>query len=141
MSEKEILKKGGTIMTQKEKQLLLKDLCAKSPFCLYVQGADCVAPFKVADIDFERECVIVKHKTNGIFDGIGTLGFEDIKPYFRPMSSMTEEEGKQYNTLLTTGQYFKLVDYLNEKKFDYRGLIPMGLALEAPEGMYNLKEK
>jgi hypothetical protein len=26
----------------------------------------------------------------------------------------------------------------NYVSFDYRGLIPMNLALEAPEGMYNL---
>jgi hypothetical protein len=30
----------------------------------------------------------------------------------------------------------KVTDWLNKKMFDYRGLIPMGLALEAPEGMY-----
>ena len=28
------------------------------------------------------------------------------------------------------------IDWLNEHHFDYRGLIPMGLALEATEGMY-----
>ena len=31
----------------------------------------------------------------------------------------------------------RLIDWLNKKMFDYRGLIPMGLALEAPEGMYS----
>ena len=35
---------------------------------------------------------------------------------------------------LTTSRY---IDWLNKKMFDYRGLIPLWLALEAPEGMYN----
>lgn len=29
------------------------------------------------------------------------------------------------------------MDFLNEHCFDYRDLIQLGLALEAPEGMYN----
>jgi hypothetical protein len=33
----------------------------------------------------------------------------------------------------------KLIDWLNAHHFDYRGLIDKGLAIEAPEGMYNLK--
>jgi hypothetical protein len=32
-------------------------------------------------------------------------------------------------------------DWYLSKGFDVRGLIPKGLALEAPEGMYNIKEK
>ena len=35
---------------------------------------------------------------------------------------------------------FAALDWLNEHHFDYRGLIPMGLAIEAPEGMYNTKQ-
>ena len=31
----------------------------------------------------------------------------------------------------------KLNEWLNVNHFDYRGLIKKGLALEAPEGMYN----
>ena len=34
-----------------------------------------------------------------------------------------------------------LIDWLNKHNFDYRGLIEKGLALEAPEGMYNLEKK
>lgn len=65
---------------------------------------------------------------------------ESIKPYLRPMSSMTEEE---YDELceLANSKFIgdsKEIDWLNKKMFDYRGLIPMGLALEAPEEMYNV---
>jgi hypothetical protein len=33
------------------------------------------------------------------------------------------------------------IDWLNKHHFDYRGLITKGLALEAPDGMYNIKEE
>ena len=63
------------------------------------------------------------------------------------MSSMTEEEMEifnsdfggiedGYNSIET-----KRIDWLNKKMFDYRGLIELGLALEAPKDMYNLKDK
>jgi hypothetical protein len=75
-----------------------------------------------------------------------------IKPYLRPMSSMTEEEKKEYRKvceldteILTNhpmnGEPFPALynsqDWLDKNMFDYRGLIPLGLALEAPKDMYN----
>lgn len=69
----------------------------------------------------------------------------DVKPYLRPMSSMTEEEKEELrdkNILIavsTSGTVETTIggfDWLNAHHFDYRGLIPMGLALPAPEGMY-----
>ncbi|MBQ1571515.1 MAG: hypothetical protein IIZ78_10355, partial [Clostridiales bacterium] len=63
------------------------------------------------------------------------------------MSSMTEEEFKEYSKLWDLQDEYAtdadirfkvdLFDWLDKKMFDYRGLIPMGLALEAPEDMYN----
>ena len=70
---------------------------------------------------------------------------ESVRPYLRPMSSMTEEEKKEYHgtdliELHNNGRFIhktgKNVDWLVDNKFDYRGLIPKGLALEAKEGMY-----
>ena len=73
----------------------------------------------------------------------------DFKPYLRPMEDMTEEEVKELYVLLCDvdrigfpdiykGQdaISSLYDWLNKKMFDYRGLIPKGLALPAPKGMY-----
>ena len=75
-------------------------------------------------------------------------------PYLRPMSSITEEEKEEIKPLFSkfTDEFGKPVlvvrqnkmalyqDWLNEHHFDYRGLIQMGLAIEAPEGMYNIKK-
>jgi hypothetical protein len=65
------------------------------------------------------------------------------------MSSMTEEEKKEFSVLAVGTHLFKgplipsydTLDWLNKHHFDYRGLIEKGLALEAPEGMYNIKEE
>lgn len=86
------------------------------------------------------------------FDECGEL--ENCKPYLRPMSSMTEEEKVQLSQYACIGEDMNgefidevqrkdcaaYIDWLNKNHFDYRGLIEKGLALEAPEGMYNLKE-
>ena len=143
-------------MTQEQKSLLLKDLCARLPYgviCYY----NCVTSYD--------DMVIHKANCNGPLEGIvpmsnGNIGFMvgtdkinalqgDIKPYLRPMSSMTEEEKKEYSTFqykitLQTHEYKELnketfseyLDWLNAHHFDYRGLIEKGLALEATEGMY-----
>ena len=72
------------------------------------------------------------------------LMYYQIKPYLRPMSSMTEEEKKEERKLwdiVTTTRndlHYLYTDFLVSHHFDYRGLIPMGLALEAPEGMYKV---
>ena len=71
---------------------------------------------------------------------------EYCKPYLRPMSSMTKEE-KVY---LARRHFYEgqsayanvyiaaeVVDWMTEHHLDFRGLIKKGLALEAPEGMYN----
>lgn len=68
-----------------------------------------------------------------------------IKPYLRPMSSMTEEERDEVKKHMKREQIVNVVfyhatektyDWYNAHHFDYRGLIEKGLALEAPEGMY-----
>ena len=69
-----------------------------------------------------------------------------IKPYLRPMSSMTEEEKKEYDEFeFISASHFahgieagELTEWLNSHHFDYRGLIEKGLALPAPEGMYEV---
>jgi len=57
----------------------------------------------------------------------------NIRPYLRSMSSMTEEEENEYIDFLAM---WDAVDWLNEHHFDYHGLISKNLALEAPADMY-----
>lgn len=139
-------------MTQEEKQLLLKDLCARLLYGvkLHIEYYDLQGDGQLRERDIEL--------THGnISYCFGRSHWSDFKPYLRPMSSMTDEEKKIYNNLknqfvcrVQSGigihyvvdideDSFKLYDWLNKKMFDYRELIPMGLALEAPEDMYKLK--
>ena len=119
-------------MTKEDKELLLKDLCARLPYkpkCLILRGQFDPDEAIVKGYD-GRVSVFLK----GDFDEIE---LEKIRLYLRPMSSMTEEEWKEYNQ--TIGKSFSFtdeVDWLNAHHFDYRGLIEKGLALEAPKGMY-----
>lgn len=127
-------------MTQEDKQLLLKDLCARLPYGVVCYNSDTESNFKLcdtADIDSGYPT----------FDyGYGEL--ETVKPYLRPMSSMTEKEKNDYlNTFKKSiigtdeedGRVWTVdsIDYLNAHHFDYRGLIEKGLAIEAPKGMYD----
>lgn len=81
--------------------------------------------------------VSIDASIDGYYDGIDTM---IVKPYLRQMSSMTEEERKEYKHLVafsgSPDGAANFVDWLNVHHFDYRGLIEKGLALEAPEGMY-----
>ena len=128
-------------MTSKEKDLLLKDLCARLPY-----GVNC----EVFNGKYNEDMKLSP--------SILSFGVENIKLYLRPMSSMTEEEKTEFvgfinwifdcdyqaNTLkellngneIETDLIVELFDWLNEHHLDYRGLIPMGLALPAQEGMY-----
>lgn len=134
-------------MAQEEKQSLLKDICSMVPYNLkcriYNSQRRCSevgVPFFCTDLTLDT--------LNWIICNIDTIS--DIKPYLRPMSSMTEEEREDWYrqskvdydcefkpepTLLLENCHLS-VDWLNRKRFDYRGLIPMGIALEAEEGMY-----
>lgn len=129
-------------MTQEEKQLLLKDICARLPYgvicnCVDLNFSGSVdwTLFKINLQDYTIET------TNNEWNK--EFSIENIKPYLRPMSSMTEEEKECYEYLCSTDEGYRqpfdsyhLVDWLIKNKFDYRGLIEKGLALEAPDEMY-----
>lgn len=121
--------------TQEENQLLLIDLCARLPYNPIVYVDENLPRLKLGAATRVWEYIAVD---------------KPCKPYLRPMSSMTEEERKEYDSKRKHicddyNRYcfdtIESIDWLNAHHFDYRGLIPMGLALEAPGGMYNIKEK
>ena len=113
-----------------KKQLLLIDLCARLPYGVNITDGLHIITLKVMIDTAPATLAQFIHS-------------KSLKYYLRPMSSMTEEEKKEYNILTPIVEVvfpcdaYPLIDWLNKKMFDYRGLIPMGLALEAPEGMYN----
>lgn len=121
-------------MTQEDKELLLKDLCARLPYHtnLYSEYAD--------DNWAILTPTVYAHTANCSPDEIG------IKPYLFPLSSMTEEQRKELQELhfdYISDEIFNdiefvyhydcthLIDWFNKNHFDYRGLIPMGLANDA----------
>ena len=118
-------------MTQEEKQLLLADLSARLPYGVKVQHQH---------QDYLDEIQTIEHITRkyGEIETESVLGFvDDFKPYLRPMSSMTEEERKIYIEISShlCGEIAAktMIDWLNAHHFDYRGLIPKGLAIEVTE--------
>ena len=145
-------------MTQEEKQLLLRDLCARLPYG--VKGIRTYRPEETVTLGaIIPRCKMNPNVGNGSFC---ELGFDDtldccviaeFKPHLRSMSSITEKEEEEFKQVLEieldylaseeTGHTVKsatssafVIDFYNAHHFDYRGLIPMGLAIEAPEGMY-----
>lgn len=132
-------------MTQKQKQLLLVDLCAR------LQNKVMIYLYTSSEIT--GSTIVLNSSIYGFIEDVlnnSPYEIKEIKPYLRPMSSMTEEERDEY-TDIKKGEYngcvltgkgdpdteFLLVDWLNKHHFDYRGLIEKGLALEATKGMYS----
>lgn len=116
-------------MTKQEKELLLKDLCARLPYKQKV----C---YKIHDNSEE----ITETLSGYLLEYFKTGTIAVVKPYLRPMNTMTEEEKEQTRDLWIDADIkthaTRLIDFYNKHHLDYQGLIPMGLALEAPEEMY-----
>ena len=129
----------------KNKELLLKDLSARLLYGVKVQINSDVK--KVAGV--KNGFVVTKER--GLYSNSieYITRIECCRPYLRSISSMTEEEMEELLNIdkkrgiyssrhLTWHIDGEITDWLNKKMFDWRGLIPMNLALEAPEGMYKI---
>ena len=123
-------------MKQEDKDLLLKDLCRRLPYSVILQLTiwdDEISNARLTGIDKDG---------NLTADVPADCAFniEDVKPYLRPMSSMTEEErveylnacGNEMDNALSSPRYGG-IDYLNANHFDYHNLIERGLAIEVTE--------
>ena len=125
-------------MTQEDKELLLKDLCARLPYEVKVQYKDDIFTFDYISGIYEE----IKLDTPDRY----TIDISEVKPYLFPLSSMTEEQKKEYRKACDLdmgilenspmkGEPFPAMynsqDWLDAHHFDYRGLIEKGLAIDA----------
>ena len=142
-------------MTQENKDLLLKDLCARLPYGVKV----------LDDMGRTYRLNIGNAYLIDLLYGDTEYVEAPFKPYLRPMSSITEEEKNEFIHYAgyeveesVNGRHYEYylkdyvgtpeepscncdaIDWLNVHHFDYRGLIEKGLAIEAPEGMYKKGE-
>ena len=119
-------------MIQEDKDLLLKDLCARLPYNVAI---DC------RDEDSRFTCYLT---TDMLREIQNNNCYWEYKPYLFPISSMTEEQKEEFNTQSLELQlkvindeimYEKAtefeVDFYNKHHLDWRGLIPLGLAIDA----------
>ena len=134
-------------MNKEDKELLFRDLCNRLPY-----NVMCQVDFK-EDGKYNSKVMLL----SGIFTDEayfttkgGSIYSNEYKPYLFPLSSMTEEQKKEYNywkheVPVCRYEYGDVVEeielydspesfeYLIENHFDYRGLIPMGLAEDATD--------
>lgn len=139
-------------MTQEDKELLLKDLCARLPYEVKVViefSKDKYSHvYDLREIDNDSTAELRQQVTVWnycFYSSVISYPLIDCRPYLRPMSSITLEELEEYRRF---GEHirdaeckihianYNQIDWLNRNHFDYRGLIEKGLAIEAPEGMY-----
>lgn len=110
-------------MTQEDKQLLLKDLCARLPYDVIMTNKMLTKTYYPLDGNEWQQAY---------YDD----DWDDV-PYLRPMSSMTEEEKLMYEGLMigadNVSYMLDVIDWLNVHHFDYRGLIEKGLAIAVTE--------
>ena len=153
-------------MTQEDKQLLLVDLYGRLPYGVrgrvyaecsngeYDMNGDMIffdSPFDVTldgiNISTEELHVVAigNEDTIDFIEDQQTWGepytVDEFKPYLRPMSSMTEEEYEELAEIHVNGTLPECCDFYLKHHLDWRGLIPKGLALEAPKDMYGKAEQ
>ena len=113
-----------------DKELLLKDICARLPYGVKIQ-----VPYEAGSGYFAETVWQVNNDGPFHVNGWG-IEYEYVKPYLFPLSSMTEEQEKEYTDL----NCYELgcfphtedaLDYLIKNHFDFRCLIPKGLAIDA----------
>ena len=134
-------------MTQEDKELLLKDICARLPY-----GVKC----EIIRWSLDGEMVFLRRNTSALkltmdnFNHIMSDDCYEVKPYLFPMSSMTDEQKEEYHHIVNyispddtetwmegefiyvdTTQFLRLINLYHRNHLDYRGLINGGLALDA----------
>ena len=115
-------------MTQEQKDLLLKDLCGRLTYGVKVKFGDS-KPALLTVIEHDEFGWQIGSEDE--FGGMITI-IDNVKPYLFPLSSMTEEQKEDMiKSSCGIGSDKNVFDWWNKNHFDYRGLIPMGLAKDA----------
>ena len=138
-------------MTQENKELLLKDLCARTPYGVKAQYMNSIFVIDYVSPMYGE----VKLDTPDNW----TVGVSEVKPYLLPLSSITKEMMEEPNiygffkyrdTIANVGHLESkdgiseeiytyidiesisvLMEFFHSHHIDYRGLIEKGLAIDA----------
>lgn len=135
-------------MTHEDKQLLLADLCARLPYGVKVKCPFDDEPYTLLSINWNKEIAVIGFVVDGIYV-TSKQKLVDIKPYLRPLSSMSDEEYEEFGATrlehqlkcleidekrkaFEAGIKFDVEDleYLYSRHYDACGFIPMGLAIK-----------
>ena len=130
-------------MTQEQKILLLKDLCARLPY-----GVKCIYYDNCVYEQYDGTITGIQNDTYFVIDGV-CIDVENVKPYLFPISSITKEQRNEFpfelsllnafinghislfeDEELSVDDIIRMMDCLNRNHIDYRGLIPLGLAID-----------
>ena len=134
-------------MEERDKRFLLEDLCSRLPYGVKCDIGD-NKPYTLNSIEVDYtggHLVRFKELKNGF---IMEVYLSEVKPYLFPMSSMTKEQKREYNSLcdLVPTYHYEYGDivedeelydnwgsigYLIANHFDYKGLFEKGLAHDA----------
>lgn len=131
-------------MTQDQRELLLTDISARLRY-----GVKCSYYDKCVDEQDEGTITGMQNGTYFVIDGV-CIDVENVKPYLFPISSITKEQREEFpfelsllnafinghislfeDEELSVDDIIRMIDCLNRNHIDYRGLIPMGLAVDA----------
>ena len=124
-------------MTQEEeKNLLLKDLCTRLPYGVRYRHFTWNDEYGETYIAAQIYSINTDGYVKNCHDD-ETVYIDNVRPYLFPLSSMTEEQKKEYQYI--TERWMNdpaysisdSIDWLNKNHFDYRGLIEKGLAIDA----------
>ena len=146
-------------ITREQKDLLLKDICARLPYGVKLQNihnTESIVRLRSIDLDdycYEIMFYTYEGKALTVCDRSKLFRFGKVlryKPCLFPLSSMTEEQKNDLTKHLDANVFVKdeisfwslfaanmmdkwekVFEWCDKNHFDYRGLIPMGLAIDA----------
>jgi len=135
-------------MIPEQKKLLIQDLSERHPYGVKVEYGK--GPVKLSDIVIHGDlCTVISLADS--------MDVENVRPYLRPLSSMTNEEMQELKNITCPngtaifdekylicpishfGEHIsykfmsEILSWLKSKHFDYRGLIDLGLAIAVTE--------